>query len=158
MKNHLLLMLLGCLSVALVSVTPAIAGKGKKGDTGDVKSADATKGDVKQADAKKCEKEKAKLEALTLTGTLASEEVEKKTKDGGTISMTVYYVQTGEEKVMVPAPRSKKKGEEPVIKLADFAGAKVTIIARGYKSKGKDGAERTHVHQITDIRRIAAET
>jgi hypothetical protein len=110
------------------------------------------KGDKKDGDKSK---KKADLVEMTLTGVVISAEHEKKGKDGSKFNYTSYYLKTDAGKVHLPQPRAEKKGEDPPFRLKDFVDANVEIKALGVTNTSKKG-KYTHVHRITNIRRVEA--
>ncbi len=94
---------------------------------------------------------KSELSNLVLTGTVASEQVEKKSKDGGSRTVTVYYLTSTDGKVFLPQAHSKKKGEPAAYNLANFVGRAVRVTAKGISAPNKKGGKYIHVKHITAI-------
>jgi hypothetical protein len=101
----------------------------------------------------KCPGDK-KLENLSLSGTLVSEQVEKPGKDGSPVKFVRYFLQTEDERIELSQSKCSKKKGEAQIRLADYVGAKVDVTARGFMHPNKEGGVTTYVHAIDAIRRV----
>lgn len=97
----------------------------------------------------------AELEILSLEGTVTSQQIEKKGKDGEVVTATVYVLESDGKQIKLPEAKVKG-GQEPAYQLADFVGAEVKIAAHGVTKRGKDGGSQIYVHRITSIEKVEA--
>ena len=94
------------------------------------------------------------LVSLELAGTVDTEDIEKKGKDGSVKTITIYFLKSNGEHILLPEAKKSKNGEPPAYKLSDFVGAKVNVTAKGFTAPLKKGGTKTHVHSITAIKRV----